>query len=39
MHRWRKRLFVMMARNSTSPIDEFGLPTERTVMMGSQVSV
>ena len=39
MHRWRKRLFVMMARNSTSPIDQFGLPTERTVMMGSQVSV
>jgi KUP system potassium uptake protein len=39
MHRWRKRLFVAMARNSTSPIDEFGLPTERTVMMGSQVCV
>ena len=39
MQRWRKRLFVMMARNSTSPIDQFGLPTDRTVMMGSQVSV
>ncbi|HLJ03534.1 MAG TPA: KUP/HAK/KT family potassium transporter [Solirubrobacteraceae bacterium] len=39
MHRWRKRMFVAMARNSTSPIDQFRLPTERTVMMGSQVSV
>jgi KUP system potassium uptake protein len=35
---WRKRLFVVMARNANSPIDHFGLPIERTVMTGSQVS-
>jgi KUP system potassium uptake protein len=36
---WRKRLFVAMARNATSPIDHFGLPTHRTVMTGSQVAM
>ncbi len=35
---WRKRLFVAMARNANSPIDHFGLPIDRTVMTGSQVS-
>ena len=39
MRRWRKRLFVAMARNAASPIEHFGLPGERTVTMGSQVSV
>jgi KUP system potassium uptake protein len=34
---WRKKLFIMMARNAASPIDAFGLPGERTVIMGSQV--
>jgi K+ transporter len=28
-----------MARNAASPIEAFGLPSERTVMMGSQVAV
>jgi len=37
MELWRKTLFVMMARNAASPIDHFGLPGDRTVMMGSQV--
>ena len=37
MELWRKSLFVMMARNAASPIDHFGLPGDRTVMMGSQV--
>jgi KUP system potassium uptake protein len=37
MDRWRKKLFVAMARNATSPIEAFGLPGDRTVMMGSQV--
>jgi KUP system potassium uptake protein len=37
MASWRKRLFIAMARNATSPIDHFGLPGSRTVMMGSQV--
>jgi len=39
MARWRKQLFVGMARNATSPIDTFGLPSSRTVMTGSQVEI
>ena len=39
MSRWRKRLFIVMARNSASPLAHFGLPPERTVTMGSQVCV
>jgi KUP system potassium uptake protein len=35
----RKKLFMTMARNAASPIEAFGLPTERTLMMGSQVIV
>ena len=35
----RKKLFIVMARNAASPIDAFELPTERTVMIGSQVTV
>ncbi|HEY3775278.1 MAG TPA: KUP/HAK/KT family potassium transporter [Solirubrobacteraceae bacterium] len=38
MSRWRKAFFVFMARNSTSPLDQFRLPIERTVMMGSRVT-
>jgi KUP system potassium uptake protein len=37
MQAWRKKLFVTMARNAPSAIDHFGLPVNRTVMMGSQV--
>jgi KUP system potassium uptake protein len=36
---WRKKLFIAMARNATSPIDAFGLPSHRTVMTGSQVAI
>jgi KUP system potassium uptake protein len=39
MKRWRKDLFVALARNAASPIDAFCLPPERTVMMGSQIPV
>jgi KUP system potassium uptake protein len=39
MKQWRKKLFVTMARNAASPIEAFGLPGERTVIMGSQVAV
>ncbi len=39
MPAWRKKLFIMMARNATSPIDAFGLPSHRTVMTGSQVAL
>ena len=37
MQWWRKALFVFMARNSSSPLEQFQLPPERTVMMGTQV--
>ena len=39
MARWRKGLFMAMARNAASPIEHFGLPGERTVIMGSQVAL
>jgi KUP system potassium uptake protein len=36
---WRKKLFITMARNAASPIDHFGLPRDRTVIMGAQVAI
>jgi KUP system potassium uptake protein len=39
MPRWRKRLFIAMARNSSSPIEHFGLPWDRTVTSGSQIGL
>lgn len=36
---WRKRLFVVMARNATSPVDYFNLPSERVVTVGSQIRI
>jgi KUP system potassium uptake protein len=39
MRLWRKRLFVAMARNAASPIEQFKLPTDRTVVIGSQVEI
>ena len=39
MPTWRKKLFIAMARNAASPIEHFGLPADRTVIMGSQVSL
>jgi KUP system potassium uptake protein len=39
MAAWRKKLFMLMARNAASPIDHFGLPADRTVIMGSQVDL
>jgi KUP system potassium uptake protein len=35
----RKKLFIMMARNAASPIEAFGLPSDRTVIMGGQISI
>ena len=35
----REKLFITMARNAASPIDHFGLPPDRTVIMGSQVAL
>jgi KUP system potassium uptake protein len=37
MARWRKALFVGMARNAASPADYFRLPSERVVTMGSRI--
>jgi KUP system potassium uptake protein len=37
MPRWRKSLFIAMARNASSAIEHFGLPGNRTVILGSQV--
>jgi KUP system potassium uptake protein len=34
-----KKLFILMARNAASPIESFGLPGDRTVIMGAQVEV
>jgi KUP system potassium uptake protein len=39
MMRWRKRLFVAIARNAASPVDYFGLPDERTVVVSSTVEL
>jgi KUP system potassium uptake protein len=39
MRRWRKAIFIAMARNASSPIAHFRLPSDRTVMMGSEVSL
>jgi KUP system potassium uptake protein len=39
MNRWRKRLFIAMARNAASPVEYFRLPQERTVTIGSQIKL
>jgi KUP system potassium uptake protein len=37
MSRWRKRLFVAVARNAASAVEYFRLPYERTITLGWQV--
>ena len=37
MARWRKKLFVAMARNAATPTDYFRLPDERAITMGSRI--
>ena len=37
--RWRKALFVFMARNAANPAEYFNLPNERVVVMGSQIDL
>ena len=39
MAKWRKRLFIAIARNSASPVPYFHLPDERTVVMASHVEL
>jgi len=37
MSRWRKKLFIAVARNAASPVEYFGLPDERTITIGASV--
>jgi KUP system potassium uptake protein len=39
MQWWRKLIFVAMARNAASPIEHFGLTSDRTVSVGSNVGI
>jgi KUP system potassium uptake protein len=39
MARWRKRLFVILARNAATASAFFGLPPNRVVEMGSQIEL
>jgi KUP system potassium uptake protein len=39
MRRWRKHLFIALARNAASPVEFFHLPSERTVTVGSQIEL
>jgi KUP system potassium uptake protein len=36
---WRKKLFIAIARNTSNPVAYFGLPDDRTVVMGSHVEL
>jgi KUP system potassium uptake protein len=38
MRRWRKKLFMTVARNASNPVTYFRLPDDRTVVMGSHVT-
>jgi len=37
--RWRKRLFILMARNARPATDYFGLPPNRVVELGAQIQL
>jgi len=37
--RWRKALFVVLAHNAANPSEYFGLPVDRTVVMGGSVDI
>ncbi|WP_242340366.1 MULTISPECIES: potassium transporter Kup [unclassified Anaeromyxobacter] len=39
MSRWRKRLFIIMARNAQTASAFFGLPPNRVVEMGAQIQL
>ena len=39
MRRWRKHLFVATSRITADAAEYFGLPRERTVIMGSRIDV
>jgi KUP system potassium uptake protein len=39
MARWRKMLFTAIARNAADPVPYFGLPGDRTTVMGSHIEL
>lgn len=39
MRRWRKQLYIALARNASSPADYFHLPADRTVTIGSAIDI
>jgi KUP system potassium uptake protein len=39
MARWRKKMFVALARNAATPIEHFDLPRQRTAMTNSEVAM
>ena len=39
MQRWRKRLFVVIARNAANPVAYFGLPDHRTVVLSGHIEL
>ena len=39
MARWRKRLFIATSRITADAAEYFGLPRDRTVIMGSHIDV
>jgi KUP system potassium uptake protein len=39
MSTWRKRMFIGLAHNAANPAAYFGLPVDRTVIMGSRVEL
>ena len=39
MARWRKKLFLAIARNAANPVEYFHLPDDRTVVMGSHIEL
>ena len=39
MAKWRKKIFIAIARNAASPVPYFHLPDDRTVVMASHVEL
>jgi KUP system potassium uptake protein len=39
MNRWRKRLFVAIARNATNPATYLHLPDDHTVVIGAHIEI
>jgi KUP system potassium uptake protein len=39
MVQWRERMFATMARNASSAVDYFKIPTNRVVELGTQIEI